>query len=167
MVVSKVKGGSFERKICKELSFWVSHGAHADLFWRSAMSGGRATVHGRDVRQCGDICSVSPEGHTLTDIFFIECKHTKNMQLIRFFTEAKGGPKSLMRFWIVCCREAAKHGKWPMLIAKQNGVATLMVLQESWAMATRVPVKGMPDCYVHLFDTVMARRFSKELTGTH
>ena len=40
----KAKGSSFERLICKELSLWITGGEHQDVFWRSAMSGGRSTV---------------------------------------------------------------------------------------------------------------------------
>jgi hypothetical protein len=72
---SKAKGSSFERDICKRLSLWVSDGEEQDCFWRSAMSGGRSTVANRRGvklnRQAGDITSTSPEGHALTDKFFI------------------------------------------------------------------------------------------------
>jgi len=40
----KAKGASFERDICRRLSLWVSAGKQEDVFWRSAMSGGRSTV---------------------------------------------------------------------------------------------------------------------------
>ena len=44
----KEKGSSFERLVCKRMSMWLSKGERDDLFWRSAMSGGRATVQLRD-----------------------------------------------------------------------------------------------------------------------
>jgi hypothetical protein len=40
----KQKGSQFERDVCRELSLWVSHGKQEDVYWRSAMSGGRSTV---------------------------------------------------------------------------------------------------------------------------
>ena len=40
----KQKGGEYERTVCKKLSLWVSNGTRDDIFWRSAMSGGRATL---------------------------------------------------------------------------------------------------------------------------
>src|ERR1700686_1673675 len=108
----KGKGSSFERKVCKALSLWVSAGKHVDLFWRSAMSGGRATVaHRRQivqseaagttwpsappVRQAGDITAVAPEGHKLTDLFLVECKHYRDLDFDLFIFK-KG---RLYQFW--------------------------------------------------------------------
>lgn len=127
------KGGQFERGICRELSLWVTHGERRDVFWRSAMSGGRATVMNRksgnvDVRQSGDIVSVSPEGHVLTDHYFVECKHRKDLDFAAFFTMGAG---SLAIFWRKACREAASYGKRPMMIACQNRYPTLMIVQHT------------------------------------
>lgn len=116
----KEKGGSFERLVATQLSKWVSHGKRDDLYWRSAMSGGRATVakkKGTDIRQTGDICSVSPEGHILTNIYFIECKFYKNLDIANFFLERRG---TLWGFWEQACKQAINHGLKPMLIAKEN-----------------------------------------------
>ena len=38
------KGGGFERKTLKALSLWISKGERKDIFRRSIMSGGRATI---------------------------------------------------------------------------------------------------------------------------
>src|SRR5215216_6431446 len=53
------KGPQWEREVCRALSLWVTNGERVDVFWRSAMSGGRATVHNRSVIPChkGDKCS--------------------------------------------------------------------------------------------------------------
>ena len=119
----KAKGSAFERQICKELSLWVSVGEHQDLFWRSAMSGGRATVgakKGIDLRrQAGDVSAVAPEGHSLTDRFFIELKTYKDLRLGLFFLEGKG---PLAGFWKKACQEAKRYGKNPILIVKQNQI---------------------------------------------
>ena len=130
----KAKGAAFERGICKLLSLWVSGGALEDLFWRSAMSGGRATVahrKGINVRQGGDICSVSPEGHSLTDNFYIECKHLKKISLDSLI---KGvGP--LIKIWRDTRKAAKRHDKTPMLIFRQNGWPTLACLKNDWEQA--------------------------------
>ena len=118
---SKRKGGSFERKVCKALSLWVTGGKSQDVFWRSAMSGGRATVHhrkGTKIRQTGDICAVAPEGHDFTAIWFIECKAVKSIGLTSFLLNNTG---KLAKFWKVACDEAAKHRLEPMLIAQSDG----------------------------------------------
>jgi Holliday junction resolvase len=154
----KQKGASFERQVCRILSEWVSGGRHEDLFWRSAMSGGRATVRHRSsggkvaLRQSGDITAVSPEGHKLTDRFFIECKHVKDLQLIRFFVEHEGGPNSLMGFWRIAGAEAKKYGKLPLIIARQNNVTPIVVLPSiaelgsPWVQWTQLAGAGCKVC---------------------
>ena len=125
----KAKGSAYEREICKLLSRWVSHGKHDDLFWRSAMSGGRATVakkKGVDIRQTGDICSVSPEGHALTNLFYLECKFYRDLQIDSFIFEDRG---KLAEFWRVAKSHARDHKLSPMLIAKQNGRKPLVIVR--------------------------------------
>jgi hypothetical protein len=125
----KAKGSNFERRVCKELSLWVTNGNREDVFWRSAMSGGRATIAKRRGvnlrRQAGDITATAPEGHVLTDRFFIEVKHVRSLDFLSFFTRSTG---SLAKFWMTAKREARKHGLKPMIIAKQNGLPTIVVL---------------------------------------
>lgn len=115
-VNGKQKGAGFEREICVALSKWITNGEKIDCLWRSAMSGGRATIKRGEVRQAGDITAVSPEGHALTDRFFIECKSYKNLSLDALIKE-KG---TLVDFWNVATREAKSHNKLPLLIFKQN-----------------------------------------------
>jgi hypothetical protein len=120
-VNSKAKGSAFEREIAKQLSLWLTRGRREDVLWRSAMSGGRATVahrKGKDVRQCGDLCAVGPEGHKFCDQFFIEIKHVKKLALDQFLIKGTG---PLANFWKIVLREAKKHVRHPMLIARQNG----------------------------------------------
>jgi hypothetical protein len=112
----KAKGSAFEREICTKLSLWVSDCKSIDLFWRSAMSGGRATVRKGAVRQAGDITAVAPEGHKLTDVFYIECKAYKKLSL-DCLIKGKG---ELITFWNIAVKEAAKYQRIPCLIFKQN-----------------------------------------------
>jgi hypothetical protein len=121
---SKAKGSSFERKICVELSLWITGGKMKDCFWRSAMSGGRATVHSRSVRQAGDICAVAPEGHVLTNQFCIECKHVKKLDIASFILNNRG---ALAKFWKQACKQAQDQLRQPLLIAKENGREPLVL----------------------------------------
>lgn len=124
----KAKGAGFERKVCTALSLWITEGKQKDCFWRSAMSGGRATVAGRkgDVlrRQAGDITATSPEGHKLTDQYYVECKFYADLELGNFLL----GRGTLHKFWETTFREAEQYGKQPLLIAKQNRVDTLFLV---------------------------------------
>jgi hypothetical protein len=125
----KQKGSAFERKVCKALSLWVSSGEREDLFWRSAMSGGRATVgrkSGKDhARHAGDISATSIEGHALTDVWYVECKAYRNLQIDSALTKGVG---KLIKFWDEAVAQADHYNKVPMLIAKQNQVPVLVLM---------------------------------------
>jgi hypothetical protein len=72
------KGSNFEREICKLLSSWWTRGERDDVFWRSSMSGGRATVRFRKGKKTagsyGDICALDPIGEPFLRIFTPELK---------------------------------------------------------------------------------------------
>jgi hypothetical protein len=125
----KQKGASFERAVCKQLSLWISQGKRQDLYWRSAMSGGRATVGrktGTDLNhQAGDICAVHPEGHVLTNSLYFECKHLKRFTLDHLITGSNASP--LTAIWKTTCKEAFHYMRIPVLIAKQNLMPVLLI----------------------------------------
>lgn len=127
-VNGKQKGASFERDVCKDLSLWISRGKQKDLFWRSAMSGGRATLGMRKGEklssQAGDISAVHEKGHILTNVYYVECKFYRKLDLEAFW-EGRG---KLAAFWKVAQQEAKKHKREPMLIAKQNLIPTLVLV---------------------------------------
>jgi hypothetical protein len=131
----KTKGASFERKICVALSQWVSSKQRKDLFWRSAMSGGRATLGLRKgdkhLSQGGDVSAIDPLGAALTDRFCIEIKFYKDLDLAAFWL----GHGILFRFWERACSDAGKYSKQPMLIAKQNLYPTLVLVPASSFLA--------------------------------
>jgi len=155
---SKAKGSEFERKICKELSLWISRDKREDLFWRSAMSGGRSTValkSGKKLKsQSGDISAVHSLGFKFTEKFLIECKHYKNLE----FAGLIHNRGKLIFFWQKAFAEAINHSKLPILIAKQNNYPTVVVLcrkgMKSFKLKYKmfdlvVPVFGM---YIITFD---------------
>lgn len=119
---SKQKGGSFEREVCVALSKWLTNGKSEDVFWRSAMSGGRATVRKGAVRQAGDITAVASEGHILTDNLYIECKHLRNISLDSLIK----GKGELLNIWKTTEIEAAKYNRIPTLIFRQNRWPTVL-----------------------------------------
>lgn len=167
----KQKGGAFEREIAKKLSLWVTHGAKTDVFWRSAMSGGRATVahaKGVKVRQVADITPVAPEGHALN--VYIECKFYKDLDIPGLLLE-RG---KLVSFWKHASKEAYKHRREPWLIARQNRFPTLLIATAGDAIikcvapknpgwdepqpACRVVINKTP-CQVWLFDCLLNLRW--------
>lgn len=155
----KQKGGQFERDVCRKLSLWVSGGKQSDLFWRSAMSGGRATVgrhKGQSIRQAGDITAVAPEGHVLTDRFYIECKFYKNLDILSFIFHGKG---KLSQFWKDTIREADRHDELePMLIAKQNNFPTLIITHQNNLRHVDTVDISRTGAFIHKFDDVLKIR---------
>lgn len=137
---SKAKGAQFEREVCVKLSLWITRGRKRDVFWRSAMSGGRATLGGRRghdlARQAGDICAVAPEGHALTDKYYIECKHLRRSAYRLDLLLLGFGPLALI--WKRTVSEARKYGRAPMLIAKQNGSPALALVFSASSMVPEV-----------------------------
>lgn len=127
----KAKGSSFERQVCRDLSLWVSNGERDDLYWRSAMSGGRASVQfkkgGKNLTQTGDITAIDPLGAPLTSAFLVECKFYRDLILVGLFHGIKTGISS---HWTKCVEQAKQHNKLPMLIARQNRVAPMVVLDQ-------------------------------------
>ena len=159
------KGQSFEREICTSLSLWVTGGKRRDVFWRSSMSGGRATVRQGSVRQSGDICSVAPEGHVLTDPMFVELKHYKSLNLGGFLY----GVGELANFWSHAVKQAGKHNKTPALIARQNFKPTILITVHAGPFFTSATEAGInevwfrrdrpPQCVLYLLDNLLAVPF--------
>jgi hypothetical protein len=159
MVVGKLKGGSYERTVAKKLSLWLTNGKEEDCLWRSAMSGGRATVaHKKGIknRQAGDLAAVSPEGHLLTNKYFVECKAYKDLEIMQFFIKGKG---LLAGFWKTTVKQARIHNREPMLIAKQNNVPELVFIQDinaQWQI-TGIAYSDINNCCVlYLSDLLQA-----------
>lgn len=138
----KNKGNSFEREICVKLSLWLTNGVSKDCLWRTAVSGGRATVarkRGDIVRQMGDICAVSPEGHVLTDRFYMECKHYADLNFLGLLT----GKGKLVEFWHDTMRLATLHKKLPMLVAKQNRMLPVVGLCATGAVQLGIDKRAL------------------------
>jgi hypothetical protein len=156
----KAKGGSFERVVCKQLSLWLSQGARDDLLWRSAMSGGRATIQLRagkvNLTQGGDVSAVGQGGFAFCEQTFIECKAYTDLQFGRSLVVGTG---ILARFWETAVKEAAKYGKRPLLIAKQNlyPVLALTNMQRPYLWADPIlTLHHWPTpARVYLFNSVM------------
>lgn len=141
----KGKGAAYERDICKRLSRWVSSHKREDVFWRAAMSGGRATVQRRKGEtlhaHAGDISCTHSCGELLTEKFFCECKHYKDLQLSQV---SYGKLGMLRRFWLVARKQAKQYGKQALLFARQNQQPDIVVTStEGFRMLSslgRIPV---------------------------
>lgn len=124
------KGGSFEREISKQLSLWVTNGERDDVFWRTHDSGARHTVRfhkGKETAgQDGDIQSTHPLGEQFREIFSIECKCYKDLNIWSIITGAKDF--SIYQYWKDTIEVSERVNKEPLLIAKQNHKPVLFVV---------------------------------------
>lgn len=124
------KGGSFEREVSKQLSLWITNGERDDVFWRTHGSGARHTVRfqkGKETAgQDGDIQSTHPLGEEFRNIFSIECKFYKDLNLWSIITGAKDF--SIYQYWKDTIEVSERVNKEPLLIAKQNNKPVLFVV---------------------------------------
>lgn len=124
----KQKGASFEREVAVALSKWASRGEREDLFWRSSMSGGRATVARKRgtklASQAGDLSCINPMGQPFLDKFYVELKHYKDLSYQGLITNTG----YLVKFWNQAQTEANCYVKQPMLIAKQNHIPSMVFI---------------------------------------
>lgn len=124
----KQKGASFEREVCVMLSKWVTDGRREDVFWRSAMSGGRATVGHRrgksHAAQVGDISCIHPDGQSFINVFAPECKFYASLDYQGLLT----GKGKLLAFWTEINEQASRYKKRPFLIARQNRLPTYICI---------------------------------------
>ena len=129
------KGPAFERKCCKQLSLWISWGERDDVFWRSAMSGGRATIGLQKGKkrgsQAGDMSAISVEGDLFLKVFVAEFKHRKDLQLHNFLAKHSG---NTIRFWEKHLEECKAFGRCPFMVAKQNVIPALLLTSEEGLM---------------------------------
>lgn len=146
----KRKGAAKERDFSKVLSLWITKGANENVFWRSAISGGRATVAKKsgvvNAAQAGDICAVSPEGFKFAANFYVELKHYKTLGLERFLL---GLPCTISKFWDVAVMESSFYKKQPLLVARQNRLPDFILFTEETMKSPLLKVVG-PTGPLHL-----------------
>jgi len=101
---SKAKGGAFERDVAKRLSLWYSNGKRDDVFYRTASSGGRATMRFKKgqhtANAAGDLSHSDSVGETFLKCVAVEIKSgyknatigkmfsAKQPELVDFFEQA-------------------------------------------------------------------------------
>jgi hypothetical protein len=124
----KSKGSAWEREVSVMLSRWVSSNTQDDVFWRSALSGGRATVAHRKgnklANQVGDISCIHPIGHHFISRFAPECKFYSDLEIQGLLT----GRGKLLAFWQEITTQANRYNKLPFLVAKQNRLPATICL---------------------------------------
>ena len=121
MTKGSLKGFSFEREICKELSFWWTEDERDDVFWRTSGSGGRATERLKKGKltsnSYGDMMAIDPIGQPFIDFCFVEIKrgYTKDVSVLEFVDKNKGTP-ILLDWWKEAADKISKTKQKEILI---------------------------------------------------
>lgn len=121
----KKKGSSYEREIAKKLSLWLTDDKRADCVWRTSNSGGTATVNKSDT-QCGDLHAVRPEAQRFFEVFSLELKNYKQLDLLTF--QSKNF--LLKKWWAQAEIDAERANKIPLLIVRINRKGNWLIFSE-------------------------------------
>lgn len=178
-VKGKQKGNSYEILVSRQLSKFLTEGNRDDLFWRSSNSGGRQTVRakkGIDTHnQAGDICNTHPDGELFMEVFVLECKHYRDINLWSLFTETKGN--TIMGWWDVHLEKSKEVKKHPILIIRQNHKPDLFICSKKLAIPIAKQCKIKPiliknylkeDMYIYKFESILnleLKKFNRMLKG--
>lgn len=125
---SKQKGSKFERDISKLLSKWWSKNERSDLFWRTINSGAMFTNNKKNnfLNEVSDIKSIDENSKLFTDIFNIECKFYKEIDLWNVIN--RNG--DIIKWLDKLLDECILTEKYPLLIVKQNNKPILVFTNE-------------------------------------
>jgi len=126
----KAKGSSFERDMARRLSLWINGSEKPYVFWRTAGSGGLATIMAENADMGGDLMAIRDEGRFMTNLFSIELK--TGYQDAEAFKHLKPNKSTEIEdFWKQCCRDAERSHKYPCLIFKRKGYPTIIGLSRT------------------------------------
>ena len=129
------KGSPFEREVCKTLSEWWSGGKADDLYWRTAGSGGRATIRGRKGKMTrsssGDICATDGVGKPLTDLITFELKRGySKYTMFDLMDQPKNGAVQKYWQWIEQAQLSATNAGtsyWAIIHRRDGRPATITI----------------------------------------
>lgn len=116
----KAKGSSFERKIAKALSMWLTAGQDDKQLIRSVLSGGWQGA--REVngwRQVGDLAPNGPVGERFRKLFAVECKHRRDINLYGIWTRGATA-ETIVGWWAKLITDSKAAEVSPMLIFCSN-----------------------------------------------
>lgn len=139
----KSKGSSFEREFCKLLSLWWTRGESDCAFWRTAGSGGRATVRGRKGMTtsgaAGDICATDNKGIRLMKAFTFELKCGYNKVSIMDCIDTKN-KKNQFAQWLKQASFSAvqSRSRYWAIVHKRSHRKTLMFIPADAAETFRI-----------------------------
>lgn len=148
------KGPQFERDFCKRLSLWWSQDeSRDDVFWRTASSGGRATIRSRKGKTTqnayGDIKAEDLSARPFTDLILVELKKGYSKETVANLLDIMiGQPIPVYGQWIrksitTCQVSGIPH--W-MIISKRDKRDVMcyfdvMLWDALWDAGASLPIK--------------------------
>ena len=154
----KNKGSDFEREIGRRISLWLSKGERKDLICRTVLSGGQFTVGTGP--NAGDLMAQHPMAFRFFELFVLECKHWKNIEMIRFLVKDGELYKALVKVR----KEAAKKQKHWLLVARQNFQSTLIFMPVSAVYLFRFNDAPISNSHILFNGTVFMSYFDEFLS---
>lgn len=132
-VKGKAKGNSFERFISKTLSLYITNNKNPNVLWRSQNSGGRATILNKKgvslQNQEGDISSIHPDSKDFCDVFYLELKNYKRIDLWGLITDSNN---LIGQWWKTSAQNSKEIGKTPVLIIKSSHKPILWITNKTF-----------------------------------
>lgn len=143
------KGSGFEREICTTLSMWYCN--RDDTLWRTAGSGGRATVRGRKGKTTlggsGDVWSTDPMSKPLMDFVTFEVK--RGYSKFTPFDMLDKKPKAKKQQWEMWMEQAELSrknagSKYWAIISRRNQRDTVIMMPYRMAEELEIEILDIP-----------------------
>ncbi len=144
------KGADFEREVCGMLSMWWTGGKSDAVFWRTANSGGRATVRGRKSKktnnQHGDICATDPIGQPFVDLFTVEIKRGYSRHTIHdLLDRSENGAEPVYQGWFTKAQKTSEDAgaqSWVLIVKRDRREAIIYARGASLIWHDGYPLLG-------------------------
>lgn len=119
---SIAKGSSFERKVGKQLSLWLTYQEKGSIFSRNVGSGGawtRADARGAELNMPGDLAAAHPLAFDFLRHFSVEVKHNARLVLSEYLL-SKTGKDFISQAISKVITQSERMGLYWMFIGKQD-----------------------------------------------
>jgi len=131
------KGSSYERDLSKKLSLWISDGEDDSWCWRTASSGGRATIRAKTNRKtsgaAGDIRATDPRAEWFFKLFSVEAKKGYASATIDSMIDSKQKVPMIVQFWEQACGSCnISDSLYPVVILAKDNRKELAIFDSSF-----------------------------------
>lgn len=129
---SAQKGSSWERRVGRDLSNWLTYGERANIFTRNVMSGGQWTAadkRGAETNLPGDIAAAHPLAFDFLKHFSVEVKHNQRLVLSEYLLSKTGRDFIAVAIQKVIV-QSERAGLYWMFIGRQNRRPPFIIMND-------------------------------------